>query len=114
MQPGAPVGDPAPDRRSSLAAVAGGPLGALAAIVLVLVGLLALREVASLVVPVLFGLFLALVAWPLVGKFERRGVGHGLALTGAILVITVVVANFVVDLLYAVVDPRIRHARALG
>jgi peptide/nickel transport system permease protein len=32
----------------------------------------------------------------------------------AILVITVVVANFVVDLLYAVVDPRIRHARALG
>jgi len=100
MQPGVPVGDPAPDRRSSLAAVAGGPLGALAAIVLVLVGLLALREVASLVVPVLFGLFLALVAWPLVGKFERRGVGHGLALTGAILVILVIVvaAAFVIAL----------------
>jgi peptide/nickel transport system permease protein len=32
----------------------------------------------------------------------------------AILVISVVVVNFVIDLLYAVVDPRIRHARALG
>ena len=91
MQPGAPEGEPAPDRRSSLAAVAGGPLGVLAAIVLVLVGLLALREVASLVVPVLFGLFLALVAWPLVGRLERRGVGHGVALTGAILVPLVIV-----------------------
>lgn len=91
MQPGMPVGGPAPDRRSSLAAVAGGPLGALAAIVLVLVGLLALREVASLVVPVLFGLFLALVAWPLVGRLERRGIRHGLALTGAILVVLVIV-----------------------
>jgi peptide/nickel transport system permease protein len=32
----------------------------------------------------------------------------------AILVITVVVANFFVDILYAVIDPRIRHVRALG
>ena len=32
----------------------------------------------------------------------------------AILVITVVFANFFVDLLYAVIDPRIRHVRALG
>jgi predicted PurR-regulated permease PerM len=91
MPPGASADDPAPDRRSSLAAVAGGPLGALAAIVLVLVGLLALREVAGLVVPVLFGLFLAIVAWPLVGRLERRGIRHGLALTGAILLVLVIV-----------------------
>ncbi len=32
----------------------------------------------------------------------------------AILVITVVLTNLVVDLLYAVLDPRIRHARALA
>ena len=30
------------------------------------------------------------------------------------LVIMVVFANFFVDLLYAVIDPRIRHVRALG
>lgn len=32
----------------------------------------------------------------------------------ALLVVVVVVANLLVDLLYAVIDPRIRHARALG
>ena len=32
----------------------------------------------------------------------------------ALLVVTVVVVNLVVDLLYAVIDPRIRQARALG
>jgi peptide/nickel transport system permease protein len=32
----------------------------------------------------------------------------------AILVLSVVLANFFIDLLYAVIDPRIRHARALG
>jgi peptide/nickel transport system permease protein len=32
----------------------------------------------------------------------------------AVLVVGVVLANLVVDLLYAVVDPRIRHARKLG
>jgi peptide/nickel transport system permease protein len=32
----------------------------------------------------------------------------------AILVIAVVAANFVIDLLYSVIDPRIRHVRALG
>lgn len=32
----------------------------------------------------------------------------------AILVVVVVLVNLLVDLLYAVVDPRIRHARALG
>jgi ABC-type dipeptide/oligopeptide/nickel transport system permease component len=28
--------------------------------------------------------------------------------------LAVVLVNFLVDLLYAVIDPRIRHARALG
>lgn len=32
----------------------------------------------------------------------------------AVLVVGVVAANFIVDLLYAVIDPRIRHARKLG
>ncbi|MFZ1491590.1 MAG: ABC transporter permease [Ilumatobacteraceae bacterium] len=32
----------------------------------------------------------------------------------ALLVVVVVTANLLVDLLYAVIDPRIRHARALG
>jgi predicted PurR-regulated permease PerM len=63
----------------------------LAAIVLVLVAALALREVADIVVPVLFGLFLALVAWPLVGILERRGVRHAFALTVALMVVLAIV-----------------------
>lgn len=58
--------------------------------------------------------------------FELSGLGGMLAegilrsdllvvQTGAaILVLSVVFANFLIDLLYAVIDPRIRHARALG
>ncbi len=68
-----------------------GPLTAIGALVLVLAAALLLREVASLVVPVLFGLFLALVAWPLVGALERRGARHGIALSVAIIVVIVVV-----------------------
>ena len=67
------------------------PLIALAAVVLVLIGVLALKETADLVVPVMFGLFLALVAAPLVGSFERRGVSHPLALTIAVSLLVVVV-----------------------
>jgi len=69
----------------------GGPVMALAAIVLVLVAVLALREVADLVVPVVFGLFLALVASPMIGAFERRGLRRPAALTAAILVVLTVV-----------------------
>jgi AI-2 transport protein TqsA len=68
-----------------------GPLVPLAAIVLVLVGALALREVATIVVPVVFGLFLALVAWPMVGILERRGARHGIALTAALMVVLAIV-----------------------
>jgi predicted PurR-regulated permease PerM len=78
-------------RGSRLGALTGGPLAPLAAIVLVLVAALALREVADIVVPVLFGLFLALVAWPLVGILERRGVRHSFALTVALLVVLAIV-----------------------
>ena len=67
------------------------PLIALATVVLVLIGVLALKETADLVVPVMFGLFLALVAAPLVGSIERRGVGHSLALTIAVSLLVVVV-----------------------
>jgi AI-2 transport protein TqsA len=82
------VPPPGGPRAGSLSA---GPLVPLAGVVLVLVGALALREVASILVPVVFGLFLALVAWPLVGRLERRGVRHAIALTGAILAVLIVV-----------------------
>lgn len=71
--------------------LAAGPLPAIVAFVLVLVGMLALREVASLVVPVILGLLIALVAWPMVGSLERRGVGHGPALASTIAVVLAVV-----------------------
>jgi AI-2 transport protein TqsA len=68
-----------------------GLLGATGAVVLVLVGVLALREVASLVLPVITGLFIALVAWPMVGMVERHGVRHGLALASTIAAVLIVV-----------------------
>jgi predicted PurR-regulated permease PerM len=61
------------------------------AVVLVMIAALALREMASLVVPVLFGLFLALVAWPLVGRLEARGTRHPVALTATLLVVLAIV-----------------------
>lgn len=69
----------------------GGPLTALGGLVLVLVAVLALREIASLVVPVLFGLFIALVVSPLVAALERRGARHAVALTVAIAVVLAMV-----------------------
>ena len=88
--PGDPGAGPAsrePQPRSTLF----GPLVPLAAIVLVLVGALALREVATILVPVVFGLFLALVALPMVGILERRGARHSLALTAALMVVLAIV-----------------------
>ena len=67
-----------------------GPLMVIGGLVLVLVAVLALREVASLVVPVMFGLFIALTAWPMVGALERRGVRHPVALAGTIVVVLAV------------------------
>jgi AI-2 transport protein TqsA len=86
-----PAGAEAADRLGLRTALTSGPLTALATVVLVLIGILALKETADLVVPVMFGLFLALVAAPLVGSIERRGVGHPLALTIAVSLLVVVV-----------------------
>jgi predicted PurR-regulated permease PerM len=68
-----------------------GPAWAIGGPVLVLVGVLALREVAPLVLPVFTGLLIALVAWPLVGALERRGMPHRLALGSTIVVVLAVV-----------------------
>ena len=86
-EPGVPSG-PAPTRPESPAF---GPLVPLATIVLVMVGALALREIATIIVPVVFGLFLALVAWPMVGVLERRGARHAIALTAALMVVLAIV-----------------------
>lgn len=67
------------------------PLAGLVVVVLALAAALLLREVASLLVPLLFGGFLALVAWPLVDRLSRRGLRPSLALAATILVVIVVV-----------------------
>jgi predicted PurR-regulated permease PerM len=72
-------------------ALTGGPLGAIGGFVLVLVAVLALREVASLVLPVILGLLIALVAWPMVGALEGRGMGRGTALASTIAIVLAVV-----------------------
>jgi AI-2 transport protein TqsA len=59
--------------------------------VLVLLAAILLREIASLIVPPLFGVFLALIAWPLVGALERRNVDHRVALALTILLVVIVV-----------------------
>ena len=63
----------------------------LTVLVLGLLGVVLLREVASLIVPLLFGGFLALVAWPMVGALERRGIPRSAALALTILVVLLVV-----------------------
>ncbi len=72
------------------------PLRALSAVVLALLLVLTLREIASLVVPILFGLFLALGASPLLERLVRRGLGRSAALG---VVIGVVLAAVVVAVL---------------
>ena len=73
-------------------ALGAGPVTTLAAIVLILIGILALKATADLVVPVMFGLFLALVAalrwW---APSSAAGSGHPLALTIAVSLLVVVV-----------------------
>ena len=46
---------------------------------------------ASLVLPPILGLLIALVAWPMVGALERRGVRRGIALASTIAVVLAVV-----------------------
>lgn len=88
---GAAVGDRRHDGPTADGLIrSGGPLAVTGGLVLVLVAALALREVASLVVPVLFGLFVALTAWPMVGTLERRGVRHAFALAGTVVAVLAV------------------------
>ena len=67
------------------------PVGSLAVLLLLLTVALLLRETASIVVPFLFGAFLALLASPLVGAFERRGVVRPIAVALTILAVLLVV-----------------------
>jgi AI-2 transport protein TqsA len=68
-----------------------GPLTAVAGLVLVLLAAILLREVASLVVPVIFGLFLALLTYPAVPALQRRGIRHGGALAITLIAVLVVI-----------------------
>ena len=74
-----------------LPSIRSAPVRDLTVLVLLLLGVVLLREVASLVVPLLFGGFIALVAWPLVGALERRGMRRSIALALTILVVLVAV-----------------------
>ena len=67
------------------------PVATLAVVVLLLSTALLLREIASIVVPFLFGAFLALLATPLVGAFQRRRVVRPVAVGMTILAVLVVV-----------------------
>jgi AI-2 transport protein TqsA len=78
---------PATDRGRLLSA----PVGGLFVLVLTLGAAVLLREVASLIVPLLFGVFLALVASPLVEGLARRGLRRSIALAVTILVVLVLI-----------------------
>jgi len=85
--------DPIPgaDRGRLLAA----PIGGLFVLVLALAAAILLRDVASLIVPLLFGVFLALVASPLVERLARRGVRRSVALAATILLVLVLILGTV-------------------
>jgi AI-2 transport protein TqsA len=68
-----------------------GPLSAVAGLVLVLLAAILLREVSDVVVPVIFGLFLALLTYPLVPALQRRGVKHSGALAISLIIVLAVV-----------------------
>jgi predicted PurR-regulated permease PerM len=80
------------------------PVRALGAFVLSLLAVLALREIASLVVPILFGLFLALGASPLLERLVRRGLGRSAALGVVIGVVLAAVAVAVVVIVFSLSD----------
>jgi len=80
------------------------PLRALGAGVLVLLAVLAVREISSLLVPILFGLFLALVASPLVERLVRRGIKRSAALGIVIVVVLAAVALAVAVIALSLAD----------
>jgi AI-2 transport protein TqsA len=87
---------------STVRGVATSPIGLLLLLVLVLVAILGIREVAELVVPVIFGLFLALLAMPAVRSLERRGFRYPIALAGASAVIVAVLVAVAVVIAFSV------------
>jgi predicted PurR-regulated permease PerM len=80
------------------------PVRALGAFVLALLVVLALREIASLVVPILFGLFLALGASPLLERLVRRGLGRSAALGVVIGVVLAAVTVAVLVIAFSLAD----------
>src|SRR3954471_18323408 len=78
------------------------PVAMLATFVLVLLAILAMHEISGMVVPVLFGLLLALVAAPLVGVFERRGMSHKVALAATLGVVLAVIIVSVVIIAFSI------------
>lgn len=84
------MSSPNPNAASAESDVLSAPLRPLVGLVLTLAAVLLIREVASLVAPLLFGAFLALVAWPLVGALERRGFRHSIAIASTVLAVFVV------------------------
>jgi AI-2 transport protein TqsA len=68
-----------------------GPLTAVAGLVLVLLAAILLREIASLIVPVIFGLFLALLTYPAIPALQRRGIKHAGALAITLIAVLVVI-----------------------
>jgi AI-2 transport protein TqsA len=92
-------GNPAPADRGGVRAVPQ-PIGGLVVVVLVLAAAVLLREVAALVVPLLFGGFLALVALPMVGALARRGARRPVAvgITVAIVLVVLVATMAIVAL----------------
>ena len=87
---------------STVRGIATSPLGLLIVLVLVLVAVLGLRAVAELVVPVIFGLFLALLAMPAVRSLERRGFRYPVALAGASAVIVAVLVAVAIVIAFSV------------
>lgn len=87
MSPPTTPAAPSGTRQSLLAP----PLDAVVLLVVLLLAAILLREVASLIVPLLFGGFLALVAWPMVGLLERRGLPRSVALGLSIFVVLIIV-----------------------
>ena len=79
-----------------------------------MVAALALREMATLVVPVLFGLFLALVAWPLVGRLEARGRRHAVALTATLLVVLAIVVVVALVVAFSIAELVLQVAALRG
>ncbi len=110
-EPSAPPGDsPSPTTPVTAPAAldvlgpATRPLVVIATFVLVLLAVLGMREVAGVVVPILFGLLLALVAAPLRGAFQRRGMSQRMALVATVGTVLSVIVIVVVLIAFSIAE----------